>query len=138
KYINRVSTQTGPNRPLQAPTGPNKLQQAHRATADTNRHQQTSTGPYRPKQVPYKPLQAPTDHNRPQQVHFTHLYLYFYHMTLYRVCVCVSRRLLMCLVPMLLLPFPLCMKQFKDVHHTCPCCREVLHVEQKRCCQCRT
>ncbi|XP_034395221.1 cell death-inducing p53-target protein 1-like [Cyclopterus lumpus] len=46
--------------------------------------------------------------------------------------------LLMCLVPMLLLPFPLCMKQFKDVHHTCPCCREVLHVEQKRCCQCRT
>ncbi|TNN50955.1 hypothetical protein EYF80_038828 [Liparis tanakae] len=36
---------------------------------------------------------------------------------------------------MLLLPLPLCLKNFKDVQHSCPCCRELLHLEQKRCCQ---
>ncbi|XP_049924301.1 cell death-inducing p53-target protein 1-like [Epinephelus moara] len=43
--------------------------------------------------------------------------------------------LLMCLVPMVLLPIPFCAKRCKDVHHTCPLCDRVLHVSQRRCCE---
>ncbi|KAK9534665.1 hypothetical protein VZT92_007095 [Zoarces viviparus] len=44
--------------------------------------------------------------------------------------------LLACVVPMLLLLIPLYVKDFIDVHHTCPLCYGELHIDKKRCCQC--
>ncbi|XP_037647453.1 lipopolysaccharide-induced tumor necrosis factor-alpha factor homolog [Sebastes umbrosus] len=43
--------------------------------------------------------------------------------------------LLMCLAPMVLLPIPFCVKKCKDVHHTCPHCDTILHVDKKQCCK---
>ncbi|XP_042360220.1 lipopolysaccharide-induced tumor necrosis factor-alpha factor homolog [Plectropomus leopardus] len=43
--------------------------------------------------------------------------------------------LLMCLVPMLLLPIPFCVKSCKDAYHTCPRCERVLHIEKRQCCK---
>ncbi|CAG5897562.1 unnamed protein product, partial [Menidia menidia] len=42
--------------------------------------------------------------------------------------ICCGLILLCCLIPFFV-------KTFKDVVHTCPNCKRVLHVEKKKCCQ---
>nr|XP_057905954.1 lipopolysaccharide-induced tumor necrosis factor-alpha factor homolog-like [Doryrhamphus excisus] len=42
--------------------------------------------------------------------------------------ICLGLWLCCCLIPLL-------MKRFKDVHHFCPRCNSLLHVEKKQCCE---